>query len=220
LKLMEAMVLFGIKMVVVGAVGVIAGWAIGGPGIGVGKVIPREAGAEWSASGPVMIGKLMPGVLGAAENKAGHEAARRASLLGRVRGFFLGARRKVAIGGMGEGVCGGVEAGVGVMVGLQGTQSRVMEVGEGLALCGSCVWWMYRCSTRGRGTRGAGGVGGGVARVAWGVAGCGINLSMSLRILARWLMVSRIFLTLTGVGREDTSFKVDPRDSMVLWAFM
>jgi hypothetical protein len=184
----------------------------------VGQVMLSEAGAEEGASGPVMIGKVIPRELGASEKAEGHEVNRGGGWLGRVR------RRlrtvcvmPLVVGGVMVGVgvigreCGGVGLGDGAGVGSRGTHARDGGVRV------SC-----------RGARGGLGVSVVIGLVVstMGVVGCvavdvgGLrgavwfwaSLSASSKTCTRLLIVWRtLLMSRLLVGRVDASFKVDPR---------
>jgi hypothetical protein len=193
--------------------------------IGVGKVIPNEAGAAEGAVGLVMIGYVMPSELGTVENEAGHEAARVGCLMGHVWVFCLVGGRGATFGGVGEVVRSGVWAGVGgVGDGACETQVSICDVdGEGCG-CGQVVTWGVSSAHCGvgqcngvlgvmgvEGTRGPREVGVEGTGGPSGVTGGRPSVSASSSTQTRLLMVLRIFSTLIVVGGVDTSFKVDPR---------
>jgi hypothetical protein len=178
-----------------------------------GKVIPREAGVAEGAAGPVMMGNMMPRELSAVKNEARHKAVRVGCLLGCVCHFCLDRVAGVS-DGVGDGACGGVGDGVGAGEGAWETQVRVVVVG-GMEWCRQVSTW------RGGVVCCGAGVGGGVVGVVEGgrvVGPVGVadadwrsSVSTSSNTWTRLLMVSNTFLTLSVAGREDTSFKVNPR---------
>ena len=97
----------------------------------VGKVIPREAGAVESASGPVMMGKVWLREPGAVEKEAGQKATRLECLLGCVWVLEQRGRRGAAGSGVGK-IALGDRAVVGTGDEARGTQLRVIGVGVGV----------------------------------------------------------------------------------------